>query len=163
MSAQNGSLLDPADVHRNVLATLQAEKQELINQWREIERVEQFHCRRAGMDPPATVVFPGYDEASPTFVMSAAQAIRAVIGDRVSPDMTKHDAAAYALKKIGRPAKIGQIADYLASVGYGKGADRRVQFNGLYTALKRRADMFEAVGGAKWRLKERAAEEEADD
>jgi hypothetical protein len=143
------------DIHRNVLAAIQLEKAALKKQLQELEAVEAFHARRAGVEITAS---PKPD----ALIYQSDGSVLAVEAKAITPSATKHDAAAFALNRIGKPAKIGQIADFLVSVGYGVGVDRRIFFNGLYTALKRREDLFERAGEARWRLRETEKEGAAD-
>jgi hypothetical protein len=53
---------------------------------------------------------------------------------------------------LGPRMKIGDMVDKAVASGYGKGVKRRILFNGFYTAMNRRTDMFRKVGEAEWEL-----------
>lgn len=162
MTVQNHRV-SPAtdDLHRNVLAAIRREKEELLGQLAELEFAERFHSLRAGLDAPASLIQGSMAiDAKPAGTNGVDISTNA---GKLPKSATKHDAAAFALKAIGKPAKIGQMVDYLVSIGYGAGITRRLMFNGLYLSMKRREKVFEAVGDAKWRLKpEKAAQEGSD-
>ena len=50
------------------------------------------------------------------------------------------------------PMKVGEILELLQSRGYDTDKERRVLFNGLYTALNRRKDLFYRAEDSTWAL-----------
>jgi len=65
---------------------------------------------------------------------------------------TKHEAAAWALHKYGRPMKVGAMVQMLQRAGYGTDLERRVLHNSLHTAMVRKPDQFKKAGGGFWEL-----------
>ena len=56
-------------------------------------------------------------------------------------------------KRFGKPVKIGEIVDYLQSQGHANNMSRRLLYNAVYVALRRRTDMFEQLSDWRWKLK----------
>jgi hypothetical protein len=123
-------------MHRQFAAKVREQLEPLYAQVRELEAVERFHLIQAGEQFPPT--------------NGPAPSVRAA---KVPPGTTWHDAAKIAIKGLGRPAKIGDIADYLLAQGFGAKLSRRRMYNALYVALMRRKDLFEPLSGSQWKLK----------
>jgi hypothetical protein len=132
-------------MHRQIAAKVREQLDAALAQVRELEAVERFHLIQAGEQFP------------PTNGRAGAVASKAA---KVPANTTWHDAAVIALKGLGEPAKIGQIADYLELQGFGAKLTRRRVYNAIYVALTRRKDLFEPLGGSKWKLKTQAVREE---
>lgn len=136
-----------AETHRKIVDDVRQQKDALRQQLEELEAVERFHAKLAGMNGTAVET----QQLQPATVLAAEV--------HVPKNATKHDAAALALRSIGRPAKIGEIADFLVDRGYGVELSRRIFFNGIYTALKRRTDLFKPAGDACWALQQTARDQ----
>lgn len=140
------------DVHRQILADVWEEKAALLERLKELEAVERFHAMRVG------IPLRNHAGSGGTSVLNGTAAVSSAA--KVPADMMVHDAAAFALTHLGRPSKIGEMADFLLTKGYGTKKKRRMFFNALYTALKRRDDLFEQIADARWKLKTQAGAKE---
>lgn len=58
------------------------------------------------------------------------------------------------LRRIGRPARVPEIAKELVEHGIGQNLSRQVFANSLFTAFSRRDDIFTKEGPGLWGLKE---------
>jgi hypothetical protein len=106
---------------------LAALKQQVV----ELESVVAFHRRQGSKRP--------------------GNAINGKVPDRPGySGLTKHAVAEAVLRNLG-PTTLPDIVTHLIDTGYGD--DRRAVYNGIFTALKRKTDLFE-VKGDKWHLKE---------
>ena len=83
---------------------------------------------------------------------AAATAAKA---ERLNPKAMWHEAAKFGLKRFDRPARISEIADAVAETGYRAGLKRRLLYNAIFVALKRRKDLFEILPDSRWKLKDR--------
>lgn len=67
--------------------------------------------------------------------------------------LSRHEAAAEALKALDKPARIPEIIDVLVAAGHGKDLKRHVLHNAVYTAMDRKRAIF-TKDGPVWGLKE---------
>lgn len=126
--------------HRSIATDVREKIQLLKKQLRLLRAVERYHLIQAGeVDPEENG-----REQTPVITVKLP---------KLGPITPWHEAAAIAIKKLGQPPKIGEMADYLQAHGFRSKMSRRRIFNGLYVALKRRDDMFEQIDDARWKLK----------
>lgn len=141
-----------ASMHAAFLAEIREKREALQAELEELRAVEKYHEAQLAATSNGSTR-EEEDAGQPTPYLDELGLLGA----------TKHDAAATAIKHIGRPAKVGEIVDWLKQYGYDADLKRRIAFNGIYTALKRRDDMFVELDDSRWGLREEGEVEAMED
>lgn len=148
------------EMHAEFVQEIHEKRTELQKSLDDLATVEAFHLsklREYGVDPDD---IPASEDAERDFPQQVLLPEPVVDGSRKDsgPKKTldggtlKHDAAEWAIRDIGRPAKVGEIVDRLHQANYGKELSRRILHNSLHTAMARKTDTFEKVSPGVWGL-----------
>ena len=68
--------------------------------------------------------------------------------------LTRADAMESILRKLNRPASVGEILDALQQEGHSVPSDRRSAYNSVYGSLKTWSDRFARASNNRWTIKD---------
>lgn len=68
--------------------------------------------------------------------------------------LTRADAMESILRKLGRPASVGEILDALQQEGHSVPSERRSAYNSVYGSLKNWSDRFARASNNRWTIKD---------
>lgn len=140
-------------MHLEFLQEIRETREELQKELDELQAVEAYHAdqlRKYGVPPEVISEISPPDSSQPNGKIIGKFSLHLENGP--SDETPKHEAAAWAIQKIGHEAKVGEIVDELTDAGYGLPLGRRILHNSLHTAMSRKEDVFKKVRPGVWDL-----------
>ena len=131
------------ELHAAVLAEVREKIANLRVELDTLVAVERYHAAQLGGSANGL-----------THTTVLAKQVEAGVQARDVKDKSWHDAAAIALRSIGKPASAVDVLEVLLAAGRGADMDRKIARAGVFTAMNRRRDMFHKNDDGTWSLVE---------